>query len=31
MKLFVAVLANIGKLIPFPVIWKLWNALCRFD
>ena len=31
MKLFVAVLATIGKLIPFPVIWKLWNALCHMD
>ncbi len=31
MKLFVAVLATIGKLIPFPVIWKLWDALCHMD
>ena len=31
MKLFVAVLANVGKLIPFPVIWKMWNGLCHMD
>ena len=31
MKLFVAVLATVGKLIPFPVIWKMWNALCHMD
>lgn len=31
MKVFVAVLSNIGKLIPFPVTYKIWKALCRKD
>ena len=28
MKLFVAVLSAVGRLIPLPVIYKLWKALC---
>lgn len=31
MKLFVFVLSNIGKLIPFPVTYKMWKALCVKD
>ena len=31
MKLFVAVLSTVGRLIPFPVIYKLWKALCAKD
>lgn len=31
MKVFVAVLSSIGKLIPFPVIYKIWKALCQKD
>lgn len=31
MKLFVGVLSNIGKLIPFQVTYKVWNALCKMN
>lgn len=31
MKVFVGVLSNVGKLIPFPVIYRLWKALCIKD
>lgn len=31
MKLFVGVLSNIGKLIPFPVVYKMWIMLCRMN
>jgi len=31
MKVFVAVLSSVGRLIPFPVIYKLWKALCKKD
>ena len=31
MKLFVGVLSNIGKLIPFPVTYRLWRKLCKKD
>ena len=31
MKLFVGVLSNIGKLIPFGVTYKLWNMLWRIN
>ena len=31
MKLFVGVLSNIGKLIPFPVTYRLWKKLCKKD
>lgn len=31
MKLFVFVLSNIGRLIPFKVTYRLWRALCRKD
>ena len=31
MKLFVAVLSAVGRLIPFPVIYKLWKILCAKD
>lgn len=31
MKVFVGVLSNIGKLVPFPVTYKIWKALCKKD
>ena len=31
MKVFVGVLSNIGKLIPFRVTYKVWNKLCRMN
>lgn len=31
MKLFVGVLSNIGKLIPFKFTYKVWNMLCRMN
>lgn len=31
MKVFVAVLSNIGRLIPFPVTYRVWKALCVKD
>ena len=31
MKLFVGVLSNIGKLIPFKVTYKIWKCLCVKD
>ena len=31
MKLFVGVLSNIGKLVPFPVVYTMWNMLCRMN
>jgi len=31
MKLFVFVLSGIGRLIPFPVTYRLWRALCKKD
>ena len=31
MKLFVGVLSNIGKLVPFPVVYKMWGMLCRMN
>lgn len=31
MKVFVGVLSNIGKLIPFPVTYRIWKALCKKD
>lgn len=31
MKLFVAVLSNIGKLIPFRVTYRIWEKLCHMN
>lgn len=31
MKLFVFVLSNVGKLVPFPVTYKIWKTLCVKD
>lgn len=31
MKAFVFVLSTVGRLIPFPVIYKIWNRLCVKD
>lgn len=31
MKLFVGVLSNVGKLVPFPVTWKMWNTLNKMN
>lgn len=31
MKLFVLVLSSLGRLIPFPVTYRMWQALCRKD
>ncbi len=31
MKLFVGVLSNIGKFVPFSVTWRMWNILCKWN
>lgn len=31
MKLFVFVLSSVGRLVPFPVTYRLWRGLCKKD